>query len=157
MINSDLIFKIDNIRLDADIKDKLEALKYVSKVAKEAQLTDDEEETLKGLLQRENEFSTGLGDSIAIPHTKWKSIKEAGVIIIKPKIPIEWNALDGQPVSIIIALLTPYDNSGNVHLKLLASLSRSLIDESFKKKIIETDKKEEIFNLVKEALTAFNN
>lgn len=157
MNNSGLIFGLDSIRIDADIKSKEEGLKFLAKAALEIGLTDDVEGTLQGLLEREKEFSTGLGDRIAIPHTKWRSIKNSGIVIVKPMVPVEWDSLDGQPVSIMIGILTPDDNSGNVHLKLLASLSRSLIEEDFTRKLIESRDREEILKMVNQALTAFNN
>lgn len=77
------------------------------------------------LLQRERLGSTGLGRGIAIPHVKFKSLKSIVCLFARLEEPIDFDALDGEPVDLIFLLLAPEHASGD-HLKALAKISRLL-------------------------------
>jgi PTS system nitrogen regulatory IIA component len=79
------------------------------------------------LLQRERLGSTGLGRGIAIPHIKFRSLKGMVCLFARLAEPIDFEALDDQPVDLIFFLLAPEHASGD-HLKALARISRLLRD-----------------------------
>ncbi|MBB6217311.1 fructose-specific phosphotransferase system IIA component [Anaerosolibacter carboniphilus] len=151
------IFERNYIQINVDMVNKEQVLRYIAKLAEKAGVSYDSEQTYESMLKRENEFSTGFGDGFAIPHTKCASIKKPAVFILKLRSSVDWKAIDERPVSIIIGLLTPNENNGAIHLKLLASLSRKLMDEDFKRKFILSFDEEELFHMVTEALVAFEN
>ncbi len=77
------------------------------------------------LLQRERLGSTGLGQGIAIPHGKFTGLKRIVGIFARLAEPIDFEAVDGDPVDIVFLLLAP-DGAGADHLKALARISRLL-------------------------------
>lgn len=105
-------------------KTKKQALQELS--AKAAELTGlSAREIFDTLLQRERLGSTGLGRGIAIPHVKFKSLTEIVCLFARLDAPIEFEALDDEPVDLIFLLLAPEHASGD-HLKALARISRLL-------------------------------
>jgi nitrogen PTS system EIIA component len=82
-------------------------------------------DVLEGLLQRERLGSTGLGRGIAIPHAKFRGLERIHCLFARLDDPIEFEALDGDPVDLIFVLLAPEHASGD-HLKALARISRLL-------------------------------
>ncbi|AOT70387.1 PTS sugar transporter subunit IIA [Geosporobacter ferrireducens] len=151
------IFQKNHIKLNIDIRHKEETLRYLAELALDVGVSHDLVQTYESMLKREGEFTTGFGEGFAIPHAKCASIVKPGVFLVKLKSPIDWNAIDGEPVSLIIGLLTPAENNGSIHLTLLASLSRKLMEEDFKKRFFLSHDQDELFNLITEALTAFEN
>ena len=80
---------------------------------------------LEGLLQRERLGSTGLGGGIAIPHAKFRELDRIHCLFARLDEPVEFEALDNEPVDLIFVLLAPEHASGD-HLKALARISRLL-------------------------------
>jgi PTS system nitrogen regulatory IIA component len=93
-----------------------------------ARLTGLDERTIfDTLLQRERLGSTGIGDGIAIPHGKPAGLKGLFGLFARLDRPIDFDALDGQPVDLIFLLLAP-EGAGADHLKALARVARVLRD-----------------------------
>ncbi|WP_027108705.1 PTS fructose transporter subunit IIABC [Lacticigenium naphthae] len=81
-----------------------------------------------GIMEREAQTSTGLGDGIAMPHAKNESVKEAAVVFAKSKKGVDFKSLDGKPAELFFMIAAP-EGGNNVHLEVLAALSRSLVNE----------------------------
>ena len=95
-----------------------------------AQLTGlPERDLYESLLQRERLGSTGIGDGIAIPHGRMPGIDRLVGLFARAEKPIDFDALDGQPVDIIFVLIAP-EGAGADHLKALARISRLLREPS---------------------------
>lgn len=93
-----------------------------------ARLTGLDERTIfDTLLQRERLGSTGIGDGIAIPHGKPAGLKGLFGLFARIEKPIDFDALDGQPVDLFFLLLAP-EGAGADHLKALARVARVLRD-----------------------------
>lgn len=100
----------------------------------------------KMLFLREKRESTGLAHGIAIPHVRTDHVKDFALCIIILKEPVPYEALDGEPVSIIIGMATPkYDD--HLHLKLLAKFSELLSFESFRQELLQTTTADEVMHL----------
>lgn len=84
----------------------------------------------EGILKRESQTSTGLGDGIAMPHAKNSSVKEATVLFAKSQKGVDYEALDGQPTYLFFMIAAP-EGANDTHLQALAALSRLLIDPDF--------------------------
>lgn len=136
----------DNILIDIDITVKEEAIKCISLLSKELGICDDANIVFNALLKRENEFSTNVGEGIAIPHIKCKNIKKATLIVIKAKNEFYWD--DGEKVKLIISILTSEKFDSKYHLKILSNLSRKLINSDFKRLLTRSQDKESIFELI---------
>lgn len=83
-----------------------------------------------GILAREAQTSTGLGDGIAMPHAKNAAVKEATVLFAKSQAGVDYEALDGQPTYLFFMIAAP-DGANDTHLQALAALSRKLVDADF--------------------------
>ena len=80
---------------------------------------------LAGLLEREQAGSTGLGRGVAAPHARVDGLEHSRVVVVRLDQPIPFDAIDGQPVDLFFALLSPAE-SGVEHLRALARISRLL-------------------------------
>lgn len=85
----------------------------------------DEREVFETLLQRERLGSTGIGDGVAIPHGKLPGLDRLFGLVARLERPVDFDALDGQPVDIAFLLLAP-EGAGADHLKALAQVARLL-------------------------------
>jgi PTS system nitrogen regulatory IIA component len=106
------------------VNGKKQALLELS--AHAARLTGLDERTIfEALLQRERLGSTGIGDGIAIPHGKLPRLDRLFGFVARLDKPIDFEALDGQPVDLLFLLLAP-EGAGADHLKALARIARVL-------------------------------
>jgi PTS system nitrogen regulatory IIA component len=110
---------------------------------------DDQGEMVKVLMARERLGSTGIGDGIAIPHGKIRGIDNLMIAIGRSGKGVDFNAMDGKPVHLFFLLMAPENSSGQ-HLKVLARISRLLKDNILRKKLMEAESPDELFNLLVE-------
>jgi PTS system nitrogen regulatory IIA component len=101
------------------------------------------------LLTREKLGSTGIGQGIAIPHGKMATLDRVYGFFAKLAQPIDFEAVDGQPVDIVFALVAP-DHAGADHLKALARISRLLRDPATVAKLRGTDTAEGLYAILTE-------
>ncbi len=111
-----------------------------------------ERDIFETLLQRERLGSTGIGHGIAIPHGKLARVDRLFGLFARFDRPVDFEALDGQPVDIAFLLLAP-EGAGADHLKALARISRLLRDRGMCTKLRGTDNPEGLFALLTENLT----
>ena len=134
------------VSLSLDAKDKEEAIQKICRMMYDAGKVTDYNEYLAGVKARELEFATGMGNGIAIPHCKNSCVKDAAFTLVKLKNPIEWGALDNEPVDYVIMLAAP-DSSDNVHLKMLSQLAVSLMDDDFRESLKDAADVDQIINI----------
>lgn len=109
----------------------------------------DSKETFKqAIYDREKESSIGLGMNIAIPHAKSSAVKKPAVVFEHSKDGIDWKSLDGTDAKLIFMIAVPEERAGNVHLRILQMLSRKLMDNGFRKQLLEAETKEEAYELL---------
>ena len=137
--------------MDLDIKpsSKAECINQLVDLMDKTGNLNDKEEYKKAILAREELSTTGIGDGIAIPHGKTKAVKRASLAAAVCKDGVDYDALDGAPVHLFFMIAVP-DNSDNLHLEVLARLSTILMDEDFRKKLIECTDKDEFLKLIDE-------
>ena len=127
MLLSDFISP-DSVIASLRAKTKKQLLQELS--ARAARLTGlQERDIFDVLLQRERLGSTGLGHGIAIPHGRMPGIDRLVGLFARTEKPIDFEALDGQPVDIIFVLIAP-EGAGADHLKALARVARVLRNQS---------------------------
>jgi nitrogen PTS system EIIA component len=123
----------DSVVPSLKVKNKKQLLQELS--ARAARLTGLEERYICDvLLQRERLGSTGLGQGIAIPHGKFAGLKRIVGIFARLAEPIDFDAVDGDPVDVVFLLLAP-EGAGADHLKALARISRLLREGSAVEKL----------------------
>lgn len=97
----------------------------------------------EGILNREAQTSTGLGDGIAMPHAKNSAVKEATVLFAKSKNGVDYESLDGQPTYLFFMIAAP-EGANDTHLQALAALSRLLINPDFVAKLKAADSPDQV-------------
>jgi len=144
------IFDKVNIILNVDITEKDLLLKEIAKRICDLGYANEEEKVYEGLKDREKDSETALGDGFAIPHTKSASITTPGVLFVKTIEEIKWS--EEESANVFIVLFTPIENEGNIHLKMLSSLSRKLINSEFKNLLHSSDDVEVLYQNITNAL-----
>ena len=109
----------------------------------------EHKELVRVLIEREHLGSTGIGNGIGIPHGKLKNLPELILGVGLSRKGVNFDAMDGKPTHIFFLLLTP-DKSTDLHLKLLARISKILKKESFKDKILLSSDKDEVIRLIQD-------
>jgi PTS system nitrogen regulatory IIA component len=104
------------------------------------------------ILQRERLGSTGVGNGIAIPHGKLNGVKKIVGVFARLETPVDFEALDDQPVDLVFLLLAP-EGAGADHLKALSRIARVLRDTETVNKIRGTRDASAIYALLSETAT----
>jgi len=125
---------------------KRQALQELAKRA--ATITGRHERAIfEVLLERERLGTTGIGGGTAIPHGRMADLPQLYAIFARLEKPVDFEAIDNQPVDLIFLLLTP-DAAGADHLKALARLSRLLRDKTMCEKLRGTDRVDALYALL---------
>ena len=109
----------------------------------------DLEKVVEVLLDREKLGSTGIGDGIAIPHGKIKDLGGVVASFGRSREGVDFESIDQKPTHLFFLLMAP-ENSAGIHLKALARISRLLKDPSFRKRLMEAESQEELFQIISE-------
>ncbi|MBN1362239.1 MAG: PTS sugar transporter subunit IIA [Sedimentisphaerales bacterium] len=104
---------------------------------------------LDAVFSREKTRSTGIGSGIAIPHGKCNAVKELVMALGVAKEPIEFQSIDGKPVTLVILLVSPLDQTGP-HIQALARISRLMLDAHFKSALEQAPSAEAAYKLLSE-------
>ncbi len=145
---SDLI-SLDGIVANLRATSKKQALQDLARRA--ADVTGETERAIfEVLIERERLGTTGVGNGIAIPHGKLPGLDRLYGLFARLETPIDFDAIDEQPVDLICLLLAP-ESAGADHLKALARVSRLLRDRSICEKLRGSDTAEAIFALLTES------
>ncbi len=107
----------------------------------------EHKELVRVLIEREHLGSTGIGNGIGIPHGKLKNLPALILGVGLSRKGVDFDAMDGKPTHIFFLLLTP-ENSTDLHLKLLARISKILKEKSFNDKILFSSDKNEVIRLL---------
>ncbi|HGF7863190.1 TPA: fructose PTS transporter subunit IIA, partial [Enterococcus faecium] len=136
--------------MDLQATDKKGAIDEMVQKMFDAGRISDIDTYKEGILAREAQTSTGLGDGIAMPHAKNSAVKEATVLFAKSQKGVDYEALDGQPTYLFFMIAAP-EGANDTHLQALAALSRLLIDADFVGKLKEANTPEEVQDLFQTA------
>ena len=96
-----------------------------------------------GIMNREAQTSTGLGDGIAMPHSKNEAVKEATVLFAKSNKGVDYASLDGQPTDLFFMIAAP-EGANDTHLAALAELSKYLMKPGFADKLRQASTPEQV-------------
>jgi PTS system fructose-specific IIC component len=104
----------------------------------------------EAIMAREKESTTGIGMEVAIPHGKSDAVKEPRIAFYISKDGVDWSSLDGTLSKLIFMIAVPKSQAGDQHLKILQLLSRKLMDDTFREKLIKAQTKDEAYRLLEE-------
>ena len=135
------------VKVPLEGKDKYTVITELLDLLDVNRLLQDRESALEAVFVREKTRSTGIGSGIAIPHGKCKAVKELVMAIGITREPIDFESVDGKPVTIIILLVSPLDQTGP-HIQALARISRLMLDEQFRLSLEKASSAEEVYELL---------
>lgn len=110
----------------------------------------DEEGIISAILKREELGSTGIGNGVAVPHTKHPSVDRLVATVALSKSGVDFASLDGEDVFILFLLISPPDRPGD-HLRGLENISRHLRDQTFCSFLRQSNTQKDIIDLLDEA------
>jgi PTS system nitrogen regulatory IIA component len=131
------------------VTSKKQALQELAKRASEL-VGEPERVIFEVLIGRERLGTTGVGHGIAIPHGKLPGLKGLNCLFARLETPVDFDAIDDQPVDLICVLLAP-EEAGADHLKALARVSRLLRDRSVCEKLRGTDSRDALYAILTES------
>lgn len=137
------------IALNVSVSSKMEAIDYMTGLMERAGNLYDREGYKQGVLAREEEGTTGIGEGIAIPHSRCAAVKKAGLAAMIVKDGVDYEALDDEPVELIFMIAAP-EGGGNVHIDALSRLSTMLMDEDFKNTLLTAKTPDEFIQIIDE-------
>jgi len=124
------LLPLSNVVVDSVARDKSSALDVAAALFADAAHIDARK-ILASLVAREQLGSTGLGLGVAIPHGRLRGLKRAVAAVVRLSQPIAFDAPDGRPVGLLVALLVP-ENATQEHLELLSELAQMLSDRELR-------------------------
>ena len=141
-----------SIIVDLNVPTKQEAIEtMVESLKTSGRLKEDEVESIIAAIQkREEHGSTGIGNGVAVPHTKHPSVDELVATIAIAPDGVDFASLDGEPVFILFMLVSPPDRPGD-HLRALETISVHLRGEKFCNFLKQATTAEAVIDLLQEA------
>jgi mannitol/fructose-specific phosphotransferase system IIA component (Ntr-type) len=110
----------------------------------------DREEMLRAVREREAVLSTGIGFGVAIPHGKSAAIGELRMAAGRAEEPVEFDALDGQPVTLFFLLVGP-ESAAGAHIKALSRISRLVRQDTVRERLSSASTADEFLRALREA------
>lgn len=141
------LLDIHSIDLNVNVTSKRDAINHMTKMMEKTGNLKDRAKYEKGVLAREEEGTTGIGDGIAIPHAKSAAVKKPGIVAIIVKDGVDYDSLDGQPVHLAFMIAAPADGA-DLHLTALSKLSTMLMIPGFKDSLLNASSQEEFLNII---------
>ena len=145
MVSQAIVPNLKSSDRDGVIRELIEALAQAQQIQ-----SDQVEDIIAGLIEREQEGTTGIGKGIAVPHIKHPSISKIIGTIGCRKEGLEFASLDKAPVYSVLLLLSPPDHP-DLHLEAMETLFAYLQRDMFRKFLRQAEDKQAIVDLIKEA------
>ena len=150
MTNIATILSPDAVKVPLLATGKREIIDELIDLLDESGLIDDPDTLKQVVWEREQQRSTGIGEGLAIPHGKSNCSKELVMAVGRPGQPIDFDAVDGEPVSLVVLLASPPDRTSE-HIQALGKISRLMSDPNFRVRAYSAESSEELYRLFEQA------
>lgn len=137
----------ETILLSINGTSKIDAIDSLVDVLVKAKKINDREDFKTAILKREEQSTTGVGDGIAIPHAKTKSVIEPAIVFGKSEAGVDYESLDGQPSHLFFMIAAP-EGANNTHLEALARLSGMLMRPEVRGKLMAAASENEVIQII---------
>lgn len=144
------VLKKEHIALGLSAASKEEVLEKLIDLLYENGALSDKKAFTEDVMERERVSSTGIGNSIAIPHGKSANVIETTAAIARLEKPITWSSTDGEPVSFVVLLAVNENDKGVTHVKLLSQMARKLASEETCKRLMDAADADEVIGIFSE-------
>ncbi len=141
------ILKPENIKVPLTSTTKTDAIGELVTLLAENKSITDPKKVLDSVLDREATRTTGIGNGLAIPHGKCTGTTELVMAIGKAAAPIDFQAIDGRPVTLIWLLTSPPDKTGP-HIHALARISRLMTIDKFRQALNTAQSGQEVYDII---------
>lgn len=141
------LLKADLMIFNLSANDKKSAIEEIADKFYEKGYVKSREDFKNGLIKREEEGSTALGESVAIPHTKNETVKEPAVLFARKVGGLDYQALDGEPTEIFFAIGAPA-GANNLHVETLAELSKMLMKDGFINDLKKCESADDVYGVI---------
>lgn len=142
------LLPLANVIIDLDVSSKKRVFEQIGLLFENNQHIA-RSQVFDSLFAREKLGSTGLGRGVAIPHGRIKGMKEAVGAVARTRVPIPFDAPDGQSVRLIFVLLVP-ERATDLHLQILSELAEMFSDPAFREQLIEAPTAADLHRLITE-------
>lgn len=134
--------KIDFLIIsDLEVETKEKAIEYIIEKLKQENYLNDKDKVFADVIERESKYPTYIGYGIGLPHSQSIGVNRPCVAISRLKNRIDWTA-EKEKVDTVFLIAVPKENKDNIHLKILAKLSRLLMHEDFREGVKNLKEKE---------------
>jgi fructose-specific PTS system IIA-like component len=139
------------VRLHSRSASREEAVRELVDLLHLAGRVGDPDRFEEAVWRREESSSTAVGFGVAIPHAKSREVHVTSIAILGFDSPLEWESADGEPVRMAILIAVPESAPDDAHLRLIASLSRRLMDDEFREALLSTQEEAGVVRLIRDA------
>ncbi|PFD95546.1 PTS fructose transporter subunit IIC [Bacillus cereus] len=143
------LLKRDTVIMDLTASEKEAVIDELVEKLEKAGTLNSLAEFKEAILKREMQSTTGIGEGIAIPHAKTKAVKQPAICFGRSVSGVNYKSLDGQPAHLFF-MIAASEGANNTHLETLSRLSTLLMDEEFRKQLLEAKSEEELLHLFDE-------
>ncbi|ADA67019.1 putative PTS IIA-like nitrogen-regulatory protein PtsN [Thermotoga petrophila RKU-10] len=144
------LFSPGCMSFDLKSKSKIEVIDELIDLLHKSGKITNKEKFKKAVLKREEEFSTGIGMGIAVPHGKDSSVKEPCIAFGVSKNGVDFDSMDGKPAYIFFLIAVP-EESSDEHLRILSFISRKLMHENVRNKLFNAKSFEDVIDAFTES------
>jgi len=130
------LLREDRVILNLEVQDKWEAIRRLAETFRGSQEILDFPKFLEDVKEREALQTTGVGDAVALPHARSASVKSLIVAVGVTRFPLEFEALDGQPVRLVFLMGVPNEDAAQ-YIKLLAYLAKTVCKPELRDRLTE--------------------
>jgi PTS system fructose-specific IIA component len=132
----------DLIALEIRLADKAAVIREIANLLDANLRLVDRELYIRDVYEREAMVPTGIGDLIAIPHARSASVSRSSLVYLRLVEPIQWT--EEEEARLIFGIAVPEENVDNLHLKILSTIAKKLLDDKIKQIIVESTSKQQI-------------
>lgn len=144
------LLDIRAVNLDSSPYTKTETINHLVDLLAKSGCLNDPDRYCRAVFERESKGSTGLGDGVAIPHAKSAGVNTLGLAAMVVRSGVDFDSIDGEKAYLFFMIASPH-KATDEHIDVLAHLSSLLIDETFRKKLIESQTPEEFMQAIDSA------
>jgi len=144
------LLSVERIRIPLQARTKDELLEELVSVCADCNHIEDRDDVLRAVREREAVLSTGIGHGVAIPHGKSAAVSELRMAAGRSAEPVDFDALDGEPVRLFFLLVGP-ESAAGPHIKALSRISRLVRQDEVRQRLIAAETAEEFLHALQEA------
>lgn len=142
------MFSKERVTFDLKSQTKKEVIDELIDILVANGKVNDKDAFREAVLKREEEFSTGIGMSIAIPHGKSDSVNEASIVFGRSNMGIDYESMDDLPAHLFFLIAVPMESS-DLHLRALSEISRNLMHKEVRDQLMNCQTFEEFISSFK--------